>query len=42
VEDSFEYPHKSYFQNKLAIFYSYDNKSCIHAKHIVTKIELVL
>jgi hypothetical protein len=42
VEDIVEYPHKSYCQNRLAVLYSYDNKSCVHAKHIVIKIKLVL
>jgi hypothetical protein len=42
VEDSIEYPHKSYCQNKLTVLYSYDNKSCVHAKHIMIKIKLML
>jgi hypothetical protein len=42
VEDSIEYPHKSYYRNKLAVIYSYDNKSCVHVKHIVIKIKLML
>jgi hypothetical protein len=42
VEDSSEYPHKSYCQNKLAVLYSYDNKSSVHVKHIVIKIKLML
>jgi hypothetical protein len=37
VEDNIEYPHKSYCRNKLAVLYSYDNKSCFHVKHIVIK-----
>jgi hypothetical protein len=27
---------------KLAVLYSYDNKSCVHAKHIMIKIKLML
>jgi hypothetical protein len=27
---------------ELAVLYSYDNKSCVHAKHIVIKIKLML
>jgi hypothetical protein len=27
---------------ELAVFYSYDNKSYVHAKHIVIKIKLML
>jgi hypothetical protein len=42
VEDSIEYPHKSYCRNKLAVFYFYDNKSCVHVKHIVIKIKFML
>jgi hypothetical protein len=42
VEVSFEYQHKSYCQNELAILYSYDNKSCVRAKHIMIKIEFML
>jgi hypothetical protein len=42
VEDSSEYPHKSYCRNKLAVLYSYDNKSSVHVKHIVIKIKLML
>jgi hypothetical protein len=42
VEDNFEYPHKSDCRNKLAVLYSYDNKSCVDAKHIVIKIEFML
>jgi hypothetical protein len=42
VEGNFEYPHKLYCRNKLAAFYSYDNKLCVHAKHIVIKIKLML
>jgi hypothetical protein len=42
VEGNFEYPHKIYCRNKLAAFYSYDNKLCVHAKHIVIKIKLML
>jgi hypothetical protein len=42
VEDSFEYPHKSYCRDKLAVLYSYDNKSCVHTKHIVIKIKFML
>jgi hypothetical protein len=42
VEDNFEYPHKSYCQNMLAILYSYDNKSCVRAKHIMINIEFML
>jgi hypothetical protein len=30
VEDSIEYPHKSYYRDKQAVLYSYDNKSCVH------------
>jgi hypothetical protein len=37
-----EYPHKSYCWNKMVVYYSYDNKSCVHVKHIVIKIKLVL
>jgi hypothetical protein len=42
VKDSFEYPHKSYCQNKLTLLYSYGNKSCVRAKYIVIKIEFML
>jgi hypothetical protein len=42
VEDSFEYPHKSYRWNKLSLLYSYDNKLCVHFKYIMIKIKLVL
>jgi hypothetical protein len=42
VENNIEYPHKSYCRNKLAVFYSYDSKSLVHAKHIAIKIKLVL
>jgi hypothetical protein len=27
---------------ELVVLYSYDNKSCIHVKHIVIKIKLML
>jgi hypothetical protein len=27
---------------ELVVLYSYDNKSCVHAKHIVIKIKLML
>jgi hypothetical protein len=27
---------------ELAVLYSYDNKSCVHAKHIVIKIKFML
>jgi hypothetical protein len=27
---------------ELTVLYSYDNKSCVHAKHIVIKIKLML
>jgi hypothetical protein len=27
---------------ELAVLYSYDSKSCVHAKHIVIKIKLML
>jgi hypothetical protein len=27
---------------ELAVLYSYDNKSCVHTKHIVIKIKLML
>jgi hypothetical protein len=35
VVDSIEYPLQLDCWNKLAVLYSYDNESCIHAKHIV-------
>jgi hypothetical protein len=35
MEDSFEYPLQLYCWNKLAVVYSYDNESCVHAKHIM-------
>jgi hypothetical protein len=42
VEDNIEYPHKSYCRNKQVVLYSYENKSCVHNKHIVIKIKLIL
>jgi hypothetical protein len=33
--DSVEYPLQLYCWNKLAVLYSYDNESCVHAKHIM-------
>jgi hypothetical protein len=35
VVDIIECPLQLYCWNKLAVLYSYDNKSCVHAKHIV-------
>jgi hypothetical protein len=35
VVDSIECPLQLYCWNKLVVLYSYDNKSCVHAKHIV-------
>jgi hypothetical protein len=35
VVDSVECPLQLYCWNKLAVLYSYDNESCIHAKHNV-------
>jgi hypothetical protein len=42
VEDSTEYPHKSYCKNMLTVLYSYNNKSRVHTKHIVIKVKLML
>jgi hypothetical protein len=42
VKDNFKYPHKSHSRNKLPVLYFYDNKLCVHAKHIILKIKLVL
>jgi hypothetical protein len=42
VKDNTKYPHKSYCRNRLAVFYSYDNKSCVHAKHMVITIKFML
>jgi hypothetical protein len=35
VVDNIECPLQLYCWNKLAVLYSYGNKSCVHAKHIV-------
>jgi hypothetical protein len=35
VVDSIEWPLLLYCWNKLAVLYSYDNKSCVHAKYIM-------
>jgi hypothetical protein len=35
VVDSIECQLQLYWWNKLTVLYSYDNKSCVHAKHIV-------
>jgi hypothetical protein len=34
VVDNIECSLQLYCWNKLAVLYSYDNKSCVHAKHI--------
>jgi hypothetical protein len=35
VVNNIECPLQLYCWNKLVVLYSYDNKSCIHVKHIV-------
>jgi hypothetical protein len=35
VIDNIECPFQLYYWNKLAVLYSYDNKSCVHVKHTV-------
>jgi hypothetical protein len=42
VEYNFEYLHKSYRRDMLAVLHSYDNKSCVHAKYIMIKIKFIL
>jgi hypothetical protein len=42
VVDNLYWPPKLYYYNVLAVFYSYDNKECVRAKHIKIKISFVL
>jgi hypothetical protein len=37
-----EWPPKLYCRSVLAVLYSYDNKGCIHTKHITIEISFVL
>jgi hypothetical protein len=42
VADNLEWPPKLYCWNVLVVLYSYDNKECVHVKHIVIKISFML
>jgi hypothetical protein len=42
VADNLEWPTKLYCRNVLAVLYSYDNKECVRAKHIMIKISFML
>jgi hypothetical protein len=42
VAGSVELPPKLYCCNVLAVLYSYDNKECVHTKHIMINIRFVL
>jgi hypothetical protein len=42
VIDNLKWPPKPCCWNVLAVLYSYNNKECVHAKHIMIKIRFVL
>jgi hypothetical protein len=42
VVDIFEWPPKVHYCNVQAVYYSYDNKEYVRAKHIMIKIKFVL
>lgn len=41
VADNIEYSLKPYCWNELTVFYSCDNKSGVHTKHIMIKFDVV-